>query len=198
MTQDALAEATGTYKSKISKLENGELRLTDVWMRKIAKALDCKAADLLEEAGTILPEASAMHNIPVIGEVPGGDLLLAVQHPAESFIPYSGAKPGLFALRVIGNSMSRIAPHGAYVVVDSSQKDPSLLAGQPVIVQIHNGYEWECTFKIYKTNPLRFEPHSIEPGHDTVFPRDRHWSLFGRVIGSYGIVGDGAELIERA
>ena len=44
----ALADAVGTSKSQIDKLEKGQRRLTEDWMRRLARALQCNPADLLE------------------------------------------------------------------------------------------------------------------------------------------------------
>jgi transcriptional regulator with XRE-family HTH domain len=43
----ALAEAAGTTKAQIQKLERGDRRLSLDWMDRIARALDVKISDLL-------------------------------------------------------------------------------------------------------------------------------------------------------
>lgn len=45
----ALADVVGTSKSQIDKLEKGQRRLTEDWMRRLARALQCSPADLLED-----------------------------------------------------------------------------------------------------------------------------------------------------
>lgn len=50
MTLQQLAEASGTTKSQIDKLEKGQRRLTVDWMARIAKALDCDLRDLLSQS----------------------------------------------------------------------------------------------------------------------------------------------------
>ncbi len=49
LSQDELAERAGTTKAQISKLENSLRRLTEDWMQRIAKGLDCRPSELLEE-----------------------------------------------------------------------------------------------------------------------------------------------------
>lgn len=182
LTQEVLADRVGTNAGQINKLESGQRRLSDVWIGKLVKALNCTPADLL---------GGGDRNIPVIGEVPGGNIALALESAPEGFIQFSSTKPNLKALRVRGNSMSRIAPDGMYAVVDFDDTDPELLRNQPVVACIENltTGEHECTFKVFKRNPDRFEPFSIEPGYDTIFPNGRDWKIYGRVVGAVGFVG---------
>lgn len=48
LTRKALSEAVGCGETQIVKLERGERRLTDDWMKKIASALDITVAELLD------------------------------------------------------------------------------------------------------------------------------------------------------
>ncbi len=47
MSQAALAEKADTSAAQIQRLESGERRLTEEWMRRIAEALSVRPADLL-------------------------------------------------------------------------------------------------------------------------------------------------------
>lgn len=51
LSQQDLAEKVGTGRSQIVKLERGERRLTDGWMRRLARELGCRPADLIADAG---------------------------------------------------------------------------------------------------------------------------------------------------
>lgn len=190
LTQEVLADKIGTNAGQINKLESGTRRLSDVWISKLATALHCTPAEFFGETG--------QRNIPVMGEVPGGDLITALSQPPEDFIQFSSKRTNLRALRVRGNSMSRLAPDGMYVVVDFDETDPARLHNQPVIACIENLItgDHECSFKIYKRNPDRFEPYSIEPGYDAIFPHDRRWKIYGRVIGVVGYVGSENEEVK--
>lgn len=194
LTQEALADKIGTNAGQIHKLESGHRRLSDVWISKLVSALHCSPAELFGEA--------SQRNIPIIGEVPGGDLIMALSAPPEGFVQFNSTRPNLRALRVRGNSMSRLAPDGMYVIVDFDDNDPQRLHNQPVIVCIENPLtgEHECSFKLYKRNPDRFEPYSIEPGYEPIFPNGRGWKIYGRVLGTVGFVGhekDEVRLIGR-
>lgn len=187
MSQEVLAERVGAVKSQISKLEKGVMRLNDKWIERLSGALHCTPAELFSQTSEQM--------IPVIGDVPGGDLAVAIEQPVDDYVPFGKKLPRGFALRVRGNSMSRIAADGAYVIVDDSQTDPNLLANQPVILSIETDLGHECSFKIFKQNPERFEPYSIEAGYDTIFPNGRQWRIYGKVVGVVGYVGDDANLL---
>lgn len=188
LTQEALADRIETNAGQVHKLESGIRRLSDVWIKKLVIALECTPSELFDDVNE--------RSIPIIGDVPGGDLVEAIQRPASAFVKFNSMRPNLYAVRVRGNSMSRIAPDGAYVIVDMDDKDPDMLAGQPVIVCIDCHGAHECSFKIFKRSPDRFEPYSIEPGYDTIFPDGRQWSIYGRVIGVVGYLGKEAELVK--
>lgn len=55
LTQAELAEKVGTTGSVISLLENGERRLSDKWLRKLAPALNTGQGLLLENDPGALP-----------------------------------------------------------------------------------------------------------------------------------------------
>ncbi|WP_282608896.1 helix-turn-helix domain-containing protein [Pelagibius sp. Alg239-R121] len=53
LTQDGLGKLVGTGRSQIVKLERGERRLTVEWMRRLARALECHPAELIDtDVGT--------------------------------------------------------------------------------------------------------------------------------------------------
>lgn len=59
MTLEQVAEGADTTFQQIQRLEQGKRRLTDDWMRRVAKALGCSAAELL-----------AVNPVPNSAEVP--------------------------------------------------------------------------------------------------------------------------------
>ena len=50
MSQEALADVAGVDRSHMGKIERGERNVTFLNILKIAKALECKASELLIEA----------------------------------------------------------------------------------------------------------------------------------------------------
>ena len=61
LTQQAVAEAIGTTKATIMKLEKGDMQLTESWMRRLAGPLKCRPEDLIAER---IPD-----DVPLIGEI---------------------------------------------------------------------------------------------------------------------------------
>ena len=51
MSQEALADAAGIDRSHMGKIERGERNVTLLNVTRIAKAIGCKASDLLASAG---------------------------------------------------------------------------------------------------------------------------------------------------
>ena len=47
LSQNELARKIGTSNQQVSYLETGRRRLTDIWMLRLAEALECHPADLL-------------------------------------------------------------------------------------------------------------------------------------------------------
>lgn len=88
-----------------------------------------------------------------------------IQVPSDSFT--------LIALEVQGDSMNRIAPEGATIIVDYAQKQ--LTDGRLYVVKNSGG----ATFKRFRANPDRFEPFSTAD-HKTIFP-DGPITIVGRV-----------------
>ncbi|MDP6688691.1 MAG: helix-turn-helix transcriptional regulator [Alphaproteobacteria bacterium] len=55
LSVDQLAQRVGASRSKIYKLENGSQRLTDLWITRLAAALDAAPADFLSAGGPSIP-----------------------------------------------------------------------------------------------------------------------------------------------
>jgi phage repressor protein C with HTH and peptisase S24 domain/DNA-binding XRE family transcriptional regulator len=67
LSMQALADRAGTSRQQIHKLEHGERRLTDIWLRRLAGALNCRPVDILgdwAEAATASPASPAVDSMP--------------------------------------------------------------------------------------------------------------------------------------
>ena len=112
-----LGKLVGTSHATISRLETGEMQLTQQWAERIAKALGIHLAEVF---GDIVPAQPA--GLPVLGEVAAGVWREAelADEPKESHLPIGNDPlyPNVrqFALRVAGESMNRIVHDGAYIV----------------------------------------------------------------------------------
>lgn len=51
MTQRQIADAVGVEPDHISKLENGDRRLSPEWIERLSKVLNCSKGELLGEEG---------------------------------------------------------------------------------------------------------------------------------------------------
>jgi SOS-response transcriptional repressor LexA len=97
-------------------------------------------------------------------------------------IEVSGLPEGdWFALEVQGDSMDRISPPESIILVNRADK--RLVNNACYVIQDGEG---GATYKRYRQNPIRFEPVSTNPNHDSLFPdRDNTPTIFGRVGRSY-------------
>jgi SOS-response transcriptional repressor LexA len=72
-----------------------------------------------------------------------------------------------FATKVDGNSMDRISPEHATVIVNRADKD--LLPGKPYIF-LRDG---KATYKLWYSGPPRLEPFSTDPTNKAIYLSDR-------------------------
>lgn len=160
LSQADLAEKLGTTKATISKIETSNMGATIEWAERIGKALATDVGALAGFGVAASPPTVAM--VPVIGMIAAGNWREAIQSPDEE-IAVAGAKPHMFALRIFGDSIDRIAPDGSYVTIDPTL--PALEDGGLYAVQ--NG-EGEATIKRFRRNPDRLEPESFNESHKTI------------------------------
>lgn len=142
--QSDLSRATGFRDGKISAWYNGRYRPNAETMEKIAKALGVSVAYLLgkEEvpmAALTIPKAT---ETPVLGSVAAGVPIEAQEDVIGSVFT---EKPGLFALRVKGDSMSPRIMDGDLLLV---QPQNTAQDGDLVIALI----EGEATCKVLRHN----------------------------------------------
>lgn len=131
---------------------------------------------ILEECLPIAPDMSDIRSIPILNWVQAGQPAEVweasmADYPQHHMINEPGR---LFALRVVGTSMSRVAAPESIIVVNYDDKTP--LDGQLYVARNPSG---ETTFKRYRASPPRLEPDSLEPGHETLFGE---FDIIGRVI----------------
>lgn len=79
------------------------------------------------------------------------------------------------ALRVEGDSMDRISPPESIIFVN--RQDRRLVANACYVIGDENG---GATYKRYRPDPMRFEPVSVNPAHEAIFP-DHDPVIIGRV-----------------
>jgi SOS-response transcriptional repressor LexA len=153
LSQDALAQRVGTTRQTIFRLEANQRRLSDVWIAKIAKALDCDPGELLSDR----PPAAAPDNarpIPVIDYVQAGDWTApADPHPKGDGMDFVFANSRLsdkaFALEIRGTSMEPEFRAGDRVIVDPNVPP---VPGDYVVAKLAE--DGEATFKKYRPGPV--------------------------------------------
>ncbi len=144
LSMQALADRAGTSRQQIHKLEHGERRLTDIWLRRLAGALNCRPVDILGDwaeaaaaspAADLTPSAPPFkleafgakpmrvddkEQIPVYASAQGGpDGTLLTYDPIEYVDrpePLFGVR-GAFAMYVVNDSMEPKYSQGALLLV---------------------------------------------------------------------------------
>ncbi|WP_162906867.1 LexA family protein [Algihabitans albus] len=177
----AFARAMGMLDATYRHHENGQRTPGPEQIRDYAKKLNVPYLWLLtgesnpKELG---PVQTQIHHAPIISWVEAGQWTASDTMPAGSgdVVIVSHMRSTVFALRVHGNSMDRIAPEESVIVVDYGDRD--LIDGRYYVFRLSNG--GEATFKRYRANPTRLEPDSTHP-HETIFP-DETVEVIGRVI----------------
>lgn len=162
--------------------ENGNRPISRKAAAKYAEAFSVKAGWILygeNESG----ERADM-DVPLLSMVSASNLRDqpgVSEHDIKRRIKIGELPPGDWvALEVDGDSMNRVAPHGAIILVDRS--DDKLLDGKLYIFSLDGG---AATFKMYRRagdgHPNRIVPYSTNPDHMAI-PADRDdLYVFGRV-----------------
>ncbi len=147
-SQDQLGREIGTTRQTISRLEAGLRRLSDVWIGKLTRALDCAPGDLFGPPAS--PRRSTASDLPVIDYVQAGDWTMPVDPYAKGegmavVHPATRVSPKAFALEIRGNSMEPEFREGDRVIVDPAV---SPLPGDFVVAKLDDAHE--ATFKKYR------------------------------------------------
>lgn len=118
-------------------------------------------------------------SVPVISWVSAGAFQAADTVVDTSDFPHveiSGLPEGdWIALDVEGDSMDRISPPGSRIFVN--RRDRRLVPNGCYVIATEQG---EATYKRYRSSPDRFEPVSVNPAHEPIFP-DGVVKIIGRV-----------------
>ena len=178
MTLEELSLFAGVTRQTLSRYENGIIAVPKDRIESIAKALETNPAVLM--GWNVEKKSSKSHRIPVLGSVPAGIPLEAIEDIVDyEDIPESMSRSGeFFGLRVNGESMVPVFNDGDTVII---QKQDSADTGDYVVAMINGG---EATLKKLK----RFDEGIILiPNNPEFFPvtytNDQILSLPVRIIG---------------
>lgn len=119
-----------------------------------------------------LPRAREIaRKVQILDHVPAGKLRQAMSQVANDDNPHvvvGGLENGEFiALTVDGDSMDKLVPHGAKIVVDTT--DTTLVSGKPYVFAGRDGY----SLKLWKPNPPRWAPYSTNPDHEPIYLKSK-------------------------
>lgn len=169
-SQAKLAEMVGVEQPTIQRWESGK-RLPDLeGLTDLAKALGVSAGSLLD--GTAKVELGP--RLFVKGEVAAGVWKPAVESPEDDWESFTGRADVTakaehrFGLRIIGDSMNEVFPHGTIVECVSTFGHAEPVPGKRVvIVRKNNDGEYEATVKelVQQDGKLYAVPRSTNPIH---------------------------------
>jgi len=172
----ALAAAANVSENHLSKsLGKARRRIQHAEMIAIEGALAARRREAEGESGAI-EAVQSLPAIPLLGDVPAGRPQDAIElsgkwHPVSD--PDTPARA--YALRVRGDSMDRMVPDGATIIIDPDDRD--LWDGAQYVVRGSEG----TTFKEYHANPARLVPLSSNPDHREIRLGDEPIEVLGRV-----------------
>ena len=168
-TLKELAELVGLRDATIQRYESGEIQnIKKDTVLKLAKILKCTPGYLLgwTEFETVSMDASAFVKIPVLGLIPAGVPIEAVEDIlGYEEIPASYCQGGekYFALKLNGNSMYPEYHSGDVVIL---KKQDTCATNEDCAVLIGSG---DATFKrvVRQKNGIMLKP--LNPSYDTLF-----------------------------
>lgn len=183
-----LSASAASLKAGISKdairniqraCKDGRDGISITTLTKLAPVLQTSASWLLE--GT---ENANHFRVPKISWVSAGAFGTADPvHDFDEFplIEVTGLPEGEWvAMEVRGDSMDRLSPPGSTIFVNKA--DRRLIHNACYIIQDVDG---SATYKRYRAGPMRFEPVSTNPAHETLYPPNENSpNIFGRVMRS--------------
>ncbi len=165
-------------KNTLISNENGNRDISRKAAEKYAKLFGVDAGWLLY--GTEGASQTADIDVPLLSLVSAGNLRSqpsVSEHDIIRRIKVGELPKGdWIALQVDGDSMDRVAPDGAIILVDRS--DDRLIDGRFYIFSLGGG---EATFKRYRRSPERLQPFSTNPDHMAVPATHDDIYVFGRV-----------------
>ena len=183
-----LAKKVGTTQQQIARYESGENDVKSSVLIKLSAALGVTISYLLGMDGAKDSASfSGFTEIPLYGSIAAGTPIEMV--PVDDTHPIPDAMhekyPDAFLLRVKGESMNRVIPNGAYVLIDPKQKEP-MADGQPYAVCV-NGFDATVKRVRKLANGVQLIPDSNDPTFpvqtfDFADPEVETVTIIGRVV----------------
>lgn len=174
LTQPAIAEALGVSIPQVSRWETGDNNIPSDRLPALAAAYQATIGELFESELPFLPIGPQLY---VKGAVQAGEWVDAFEWPEEDWKTFYG-RPDItvpiesrFGLRVVGNSMSAVYPHGSIVECVKLMHGAELVSGKRVVViRQRDDLELEATVKEYVVDENGVQwlwPRSLHPEFQT-------------------------------
>lgn len=178
-TAQAAADALGVKYPTYAGHENGSSGFRAATGAVYARKFKVSFEWLMSGRGSMLPEpmVSEALEVPLLSWVSAGAMMREdVADEALGHIKIANLPAGdWIALEVRGDSMDRISPPQSIIAVN--RRDKHLVANACYVIGDGEG---NATYKRFRPNPMRFEPVSTNPKHETLFP-DNEPVIVGRV-----------------
>jgi SOS-response transcriptional repressor LexA len=173
ISQADLARAADTSPQQISKLIQGEREMTALWAEKLAPILQVAPEAL------VFPGLKQVR-VPLLSWASAGRLAnedgIRKSDIRKYMLVPDLPKGEWIVLEVRGDSMDRIAPEGAFICVNTTDKTPA--NDKFYVFSTPDG---GATFKRYRAGkPPRLQPFSTNPDHETL-PIVDEMTVLGRV-----------------
>lgn len=173
LSAQRLAEMVNTGRSTIVKLERGERRLTQDWMRRIAMALEIAPTQLLpldenRPASYPITLAPLLDLQSVVDAIRDGVLVEIINARGAimdlgSAVPVPQGSANLFAVTMWDSSMDREIPLRAFVVIDP---DDTALHDRAIFLLAHRG---EAFVRQFRSGPDRLVALSAAQEIEPIF-----------------------------
>lgn len=185
-SQAELAKKIGTTQQQIARYESGENDVKSSVILKLSSALGVTVTYLLgmEDAiSFIKPKPSSGLALPVVGRIAAGTPREAIAQSGETHeVPdtiYYEHEHAFF-LVVAGNSMNRLFPEGALVLVDP---DEEVRNGDVAVVFV-NGDDATLKRVYFDGDSVRLVPESFDPEYrERVIDRSDPDAPLVRIVG---------------
>jgi SOS-response transcriptional repressor LexA len=188
-TKGEVAKAMGKKPDAVTRIINlsgkGETRNISLpELHALAKFFNDTPPGLASARDVPPPERRARDivKVPVMDRMPASKLKKAAAEGdknVQSLALTDLGRGDFFALTVKGDSMDRIAPEGANIIVNRA--DRALVAGKPFLVSDRG----DISFRIWKPDPARFAPFSFNPVHEPIYLKNKDQAermVVGRVV----------------
>lgn len=175
-SQQALAEKMGTTQQQIARWETGQRDPKADVILKMSSILGATVSYLLgvdSDSGYIQALPARSYSMPVLGRIAAGtprEALSQSDETKQATEDLYTAHPNAFWLVVAGNSMNRLFPEGALVLVDP---DSEVRSGDVAAIFV-NGDDATIKRVYFDDGTVRLHPESWDPDYRdrTIDPSD--------------------------